>query len=265
MSTRGARIAALAAAAAAWLVAAPASADVSQREAERWRPDVDAASDFADARLGTVGFAVFDMKGRLSHDHGGGRAYMASTFKVMLMVAYLRQPDVSERELTSYEKGLIKPMIRRSDNNAATTIRDMLGRAPIERLADKAGMKHFAWHDIWGYCRTSARDQALFMRRLNRLVPDRHWHFARRQLERIVPNQRWGIGRVDLPSGWHLYFKGGWGSGSGAVDHQVVLLRLKHRRIGLAVLTEGNPSHAYGKDTLHGVFAAPAAPPAALS
>ena len=59
---------------------------------------------------------------------------------------------------------------------------------------------------------------------------------------------------MDLPSGWKLYFKGGWGSGSGAVDHQVVLLRKNGRRIGLAVLTEGNPSQAYGNETLEGVF-----------
>ena len=256
MSTRRARFLALTAVAASVLAGGgQATAHVSQDEARKWRPDIGDAAAYSDARFGTVGFAVFDMKGRLGHHHGGGRASMASPFKVMLMVAYLRQPDVKERELTSSEKGLIKPMIRRSDNNAATTIRDMLGRAPIERLAHKAGMKHFVWNDIWGYCQTSARDQALFMRNLHRLVPNRHWHFARRQLERIVPKQRWGVGQVGLPSGWHLYFKGGWGSGSGAVDHQVVLLRNKHRRVGLAVLTEGNPSHAYGKETLEGVFA----------
>jgi hypothetical protein len=62
------------------------------------------------------------------------------------------------------------------------------------------------------------------------------------------------MGGLGLPPGWDLYFKGGWGSGSGAVDHQVVQLRNGHRRIGLAVLTEGNPSHTYGKATLEGVF-----------
>ena len=28
------------------------------------------------------------------------------------------------------------------------------------------------------------------------------------------------------PPGWHLYFKGGWGSGTGWVDHQTALLTL---------------------------------------
>jgi Beta-lactamase enzyme family len=246
--------AALVGAAALAILAAPAQADVSEREAKRWHPRLGAAREYAEKRAGHVGFAVFDMRGRLAHHHGGGRALMASTFKVMLMVAYLRRPSVEDRELTSSEKGLIKPMIRRSDNDAATTIRDILGREPIERLAAKARMKHFVWNDIWGYCKTSARDQAFFMRTLRRYVPERHWHFARRQLERIIPRQRWGVGQVNLPSGWHLHFKGGWGSGSGAVDHQVVLLRNKRRRVGLAVLTESNPSHSYAQGTLEGVF-----------
>jgi hypothetical protein len=178
---------------------------------------------------------------------------MASTFKVMLMVAYLRQDSVDDRPLTNYDKDLIRPMIRRSDNENATRIRDMLGQGPIEGLADRAGMKHFEWNSIWGYCKTSARDQAFFLRNLRRYVPNRHWDFAKRQLAHIVGYQRWGIGQVDLPPGWDLHFKGGWGISS-VVNHQVVLLRNKHRRVGLAVLTEGNPSHGYGAQTLEGVF-----------
>jgi hypothetical protein len=245
---------ALVAAIAAAICAAPVSADISKKEAKRWKPDVASARDFAESRAGHVGFAAFDMKGRLAHHHGGGRAAMASTFKVMLMVAYLRQDSVEDRPLNSYDKSLLKPMIRRSDNESATRIRDMLGRGPIEQLADRARMKHFQWNAIWGYCKTSARDQAFFLRNLRRHIPNRHWGFAKRQLAHIVSWQRWGIGRVALPSGWKLYFKGGWGSGSGAVDHQVVLLRKDGRRIGLAVLTEGNPSQAYGNETLEGVF-----------
>jgi hypothetical protein len=56
--------------------------------------------------------------------------------------------------------------------------------------------------------------------------------------------------------GWRKHFKGGWGSGSGAVDHQVVRLEGRgDNRIGLAVLTTGSPSHHYAKRTLRGVFA----------
>ena len=51
-----------------------------------------------------------------------------------------------------------------------------------------------------------------------------------------------------------MYFKGGWGSGTGAVDHQVALLARGDERIAVAVLTADNGSHAAGKQTLEGVF-----------
>jgi hypothetical protein len=71
-------------------------------------------------------------------------------------------------------------------------------------------------------------------------------------LRTIVPEQRWGIARA-RPSNWKLYFKGGWGSGTGAVDHQVAQLRRGELRVAVAIMTTGNPSHAYGKATLEGV------------
>jgi hypothetical protein len=237
------------------LLAAHAPAEslrIGADAARAWHPDTRAARSYAERRAGKVSFAVFDMEGRLDHWGGGARYAMASTFKVMLMVAYLRSDPVDDQRLRAFDKELLRPMIRRSDNESATRIRDMLGRGPIERLADRAGMRHFAWNDVWGHCRTSARDQAFFMRTLRRYVPERHWDFAKRQLAHIVGSQRWGFGQAK-PDGWKLYFKGGWGSGTGLVDHQIALLTREGRRVGVAVMTEGNPSHEYGKETLEEV------------
>jgi hypothetical protein len=72
-------------------------------------------------------------------------------------------------------------------------------------------------------------------------------------LSTVVPSQRWGIGRVSLP-GWTSYFKGGWGSGTGAVDHQVALLTRGDERVAVAVMSVDQGTHAYGKETLRGVF-----------
>jgi hypothetical protein len=47
--------------------------------------------------------------------------------------------------------------------------------------------------------------------------------------------------------------KGGWGSGTGLVEHQVALLRRGEERVAVAILTTGSPSHDYGKQTLRGV------------
>ena len=69
----------------------------------------------------------------------------------------------------------------------------------------------------------------------------------------IVPSERWGIGEV-APRGWKLYFKGGWGYGTGLLDHQVVLLVRGCARVSIAVLTMYDGSHPYGKETLKGIF-----------
>ncbi len=232
--------------------ATPDRRAITQAEAKSWSPDARPAKEYAKSRAGDVSFSVFDMRGRQREFGGYGHAYMASTFKVMLLVAYLRR--AADRSLTSSERALLEPMIRRSDDAAASRIDDMLGRGPLEELADDADMKGFVWHDRpWGLSQTTARDQALFMRTLRHHVPARHWDYARKLLTSVTSSQRWGIGKVPL-HGWHLHFKGGWGSGTGWVNHQVVLLSKDGYRIGLAVTTEESPSHGYGKNTLEGVF-----------
>jgi hypothetical protein len=72
-------------------------------------------------------------------------------------------------------------------------------------------------------------------------------------LASIVPSERWGIGEV-APKGWTLYFKGGWGYGTGLLDHQVVLLKRGCARVAIAVVTMYDGSHAYGKQTLRAIF-----------
>jgi hypothetical protein len=179
---------------------------------------------------------------------------MASVFKVMLLATYLRRPSVAHRRLHRSDRKLLVPMIRRSDSAAATRVRDIVGPRAIRRLARRAGMHRYRYNPVWGLSRTSPRDQARFMDRFDRFVPTRHRAFARYQLAHIVPRQRWGIGRLRLP-GWRLYFKGGWGSGSGAVDHQVAFLESGDSRIALAIFTQADGSHRYGKRTLRGIAA----------
>ena len=225
---------------------------VTHAEAKSWRPSARPAKSYARSRASHVSFSTFDMRGRQRHFGGYGRAYMASTYKVMLLVAYLRR--AGNRDLSGGDRALLEPMIRRSDDETASRIDSMLGREPLEELAGDAGMKSFVWRDQpWGLSKTTPRDQAFFMRTLRHYVPNRHWDYARRLLATITPSQRWGIGRVNV-RGWHLHFKGGWGSGSGAVNHQVALLSKDGRRIGLAVMTENSPSHRYANETLERVF-----------
>jgi hypothetical protein len=219
--------------------------------AQAWKPHVAAAAAWAATRQGSVTFGV------RTDEHLWGRALdrqvpSASVFKAMLLVTYLRQRSVRHRDLTAADKGLLAPMIRRSDNVAATRVRDIVGNAAVVRLAHRVGMTRFVIAQVWGLSQITARDQTRFFLHIDGFVPERHRQYAMRLLRTIVPSQRWGIAQV-IPDGWRLFFKGGWGSGTGAVDHQVGLLRRGEDRVAIAVLTLNSPSHDYGKATLKGV------------
>ena len=217
-----------------------------------WKPDVGAARAYADGRAGIVSFHVRTERGRWSHD-ADRQVASASVVKAMLMAAYLNEPGVRSRALGPADLRLLRPMIRHSDNAAASRVRDIVGNDALVRLAARAGMTRFATHALWGLSLITARDQTRLWLQFERFVPRRHRDTAMRLLRAIVPRQRWGVGRVRLPPGWQLHFKGGWGSGRGLVDHQVALLRRGEERVALAILTTGSPSHAYAKQTLRGV------------
>jgi hypothetical protein len=219
--------------------------------AERWEPDVAGAAAWAAARQGSVAFAVRTAD-RLLGRGLDRRLPSASVIKAMFLAAYLRQAGVRDQPLDASDRALLGPMIRRSDNGAATRVRDIVGNAAVVRLARRAGMTRFAIDPVWGLSRITARDQTRFFLGIEDLLPERHRAYAMRLLRTVVAAQRWGIAQV-VPEGWRLYFKGGWGSGTGAVDHQVGLLRRGPFRVAIAVLTVDNPSHAYGKATLKGV------------
>jgi len=169
------------------------------------------------------------------------------------MVAYLNGSSVRGRRLRRAERALLSPMIRRSANDPASRLIGIVGSDGLKRLARRAGMRRFvAVTGIWGTSRITARDQARFLGRIDRLMPRRHRAYAMRLLETIVPSQRWGIAQV-RPRGWRLYFKGGWGSGSGAVDNQVALLTRGRQRVSVAILTRRSASHEYARRTLRGI------------
>jgi hypothetical protein len=217
-----------------------------------WQPGVLAAEAFARTRRGTVAFAVRTECGAWGRRQD--RAVpSASVLKAMLLVAYLQRADVRDHGLGRGQRALLAPMIRRSDNAAASRVFAIVGAARLQRDAGRWGMRRFGVDpQPWGLSRITARDQARFWLHLDRRIPPRHRAYALRLLQTIVRSQRWGVARV-RPRGWTLRFKGGWGSGSGAVDHQVALLTRGAARVSLAVLTTAQGTHAYGKTTLRGV------------
>ncbi len=224
-----------------------------------WRPNTIAARQFASSRPGSASFTITTPAGKTLAYHGGKRRFTASLIKPLLLVAYLRQPEVRDRPLTGYErKRLLGPMIRRSSNQAATEVNEALGSKRIETVIAEARLRDFSYDRAhWGLSRTSSDDQARFFREFAELTPTRHRSYALNLLAAIKPTQRWGIAEV-VPQGWRIYFKGGWGvhdSDGALIDHQAALLVSNQNgcTVSLAVMSDGNRLRRTGKQTERGI------------
>jgi beta-lactamase class A len=220
-----------------------------------WHQRVRDANAFLGSRTGSASFAVVDERRRV-HAHLARVQYSsASIVKAMLLVAYLQRRDVRGRRLRGGERRLLGPMIRVSDNDAATAIFERVGEGGLRRVARRSGMRSFISNPVWGGCQVTARDQARLFFRIRQLLPERHRDYGLALLRRIVSYERWGIPQA-APDGWQVYFKGGWfKDDDGWRVHQAALLETGGRRISIAVLTRGNPTLEYGAATIAGVTA----------
>jgi Beta-lactamase enzyme family len=216
-----------------------------------WAKRVKAATTYARAREGRVAFAVLDLDGRMRGWHVDEQHRSASVVKAMFLVAYLNR--IGGRGLTRADRSLLRPMIRRSDNSAATRVLNVVGPGAVYALARRAGMKRFVFKLRWGDTLITAADQARLFARIDLFVPKRHRAYALSLLSSIIEEQRWGVPRA-LPPGWDVFFKGGWRPlGGRNLVNQSALIQSDDRRVALAVLTDGNPSHGYGTETIRGV------------
>jgi Beta-lactamase enzyme family len=235
------------------LVVLAALVAVSTAEAGPWGNRRDKAARFVERRVGVESFAFIDDRGRMHGYRARRVAPSASLLKAILLVAYLNKSSVRDRDLTDHDRSLLGPMIRRSDNTAASTVLSIVGSAAVYRVARRAQMRDFRLVlPIWGLSEVTARDQARFFYKIDRRVVLRHRRYALWLLGHIVRSQRWGIA-PETPPHWWIHFKGGWGSGTGRVTHQSALLRRGKKRLALCVLTQWNPSHYYGTKTIQGV------------
>jgi hypothetical protein len=217
-----------------------------------WRPDLRNAIRYSSHRHGVIAFAV-RTRTRFWGWREGETFPSASVLKAMLLVAYLDMPSVRNRPLRHADRALLGPLIRRSDNDAATRALAIVGSARVYSLAHRARMRHFTLvMRPWGFSRINAIDQTRYFLHIDALTATRHRAYAMQLLRTITPVQRWGIARV-RPRSWRLYFKGGWGDRTGWVDHQVALLTRGHQRVSVAILTVHDQAHVYGRETLRGI------------
>ena len=197
-------------------------------------------------------WSLIDSWGRL-HGFAPHRVYVsASLVKAMLLTSYLR--GIGNRMPDAAERAVLGPMITVSSNDAADTIYYRVGDAALYRLAKAAGMKSFSVAGYWANAHFSAEDQARFFNRIDRLIPKALARLRARPpvLDRLLPalgllalRRRGGF--QDLLQGRLARHRPGPARARGGA------VRARRTRFSMAVLTDGNPSHEYGTETLRGV------------
>jgi Beta-lactamase enzyme family len=207
---------------------------------------------FLDERAGSTSLAVVTSTGHLAGVRTRERFETASVIKVMMLTAYLQMLERRRRGLSASDRALLYPMIHESNNDAASAVLARVGEGAVERVARESGMTAYrpgiGW---WAFSQTDAADQARFFGQLSRLIPRRFYGYARYLMSTIEPSQSWGFPPVARPS-WQVYFKTG-ALPSRGLFHEAALLEHDGQSFTVAVLTDGQPSQAYGEQTIEGV------------
>jgi Beta-lactamase enzyme family len=180
----------------------------------------------------------------------------ASVVKVTILGTLLRDAQAAHRSLTLRERALAWAMITRSDNGAASALWDEDGRVRLQRFLDAAGMVHTVLGPggAWGLTRITATDETRLLWLLlqpNRVLDTASRDYALALMADVIPSQRWGVPAgaprslvVHVKNGWLPLSPFGWRINSigGFTGHG--------QRYTIVVLTQDNPTMAYGVSTV---------------
>lgn len=217
--------------------ATPSLTDAHLPSARAWATASRRTRAFVRGRGARARFAI-RVDGRLWSFRGHETTHANSLIKATVLVAYLRRGSVRSRALTSRERALLDPMIRRSANGPVSTLIGAMGGVdPLRRVGRLVGMRDFRPQPgLWGASRISAVDEARLFSQLYSILPPRHRTYALDLLRHITPSQRWGMPKA-APRGWRVSFKSGW-NGNGRVL-QAMRLTCKGHVVSVSVLVDG--------------------------
>jgi Beta-lactamase enzyme family len=219
------------------------------------RAAIAAAVRYLDGRAGRTSLAVLDSSGKLSGTRLREHFQSASVVKVMFLTAFLQRLAADHVGLSALDRSLLYPMIHESNNDDASAVLERVGLAAVARVAREAGMQDYApgvgW---WAYTQTSAADQARFFVAIERLIPRQFWPYARGLMNSIEAEQSWGIPEVARPR-WQVFFKTG-ALPSEGLFNETARLERPGVTFTVSIFSTGDPSQAYGEETMRGVGAA---------
>jgi beta-lactamase class A len=189
----------------------------------------------------------------------GHRFDSASVVKVTILAALLRWHQETRTALTAHEKYLATLMITQSDNNAATALWNEVGRARLQHFLNLAKMTEtiLGPGGYWGLTQITARDELQLLRLLtasNSVLSNASRSYELGLMARVIPSQRWGV-PAGAPSGVTVYVKNGWlpRATRGWRINSIGAFEGHGRNYMIVVLSDDNPTMAYGVDTVQRV------------
>ncbi|CAL9287829.1 serine hydrolase [Streptomyces erythrogriseus] len=194
-----------------------------------------------------VSAAALDLADGETYASGGGVFVTASVVKVDILTALLLTARDAERELTAAERAHAEAMIVRSDNDAATALWQVVGRAAgLDAANARLGLTRTVADARWGLTRTTAADRVRLLRQV--FAPGDARAYVRELMERVVPEQAWGVPALADP-GTRWAVKNGWlprdATGLWVVN-STGCVTVGGRVYTVAVLSDGHASMAEG-------------------
>jgi beta-lactamase class A len=211
-------------------------------------------------RVDLVGVRVEDRRtGVECRINEGHRFDSASVVKATILAALLRWHQETGRPLTANEKYLATLMITQSDNNAASALWNEVGRTRLQHFLNLAKMTEtqLGPGGYWGLTQITARDELQLLRLLtapNSVLSNSSRAYQLGLMARVISSQRWGV-PAGAPRGISVYVKNGWlpRATRGWRINSIGAFEGHGRDYMIVVLSDDNPTMAYGVDTVQRV------------
>jgi beta-lactamase class A len=192
----------------------PSPEELAKRERAARAKKLDAALKKLDATSPEFSVAVLDKKTGQTYAYRGDEHYdTASIVKAQILACMLLRDQDQEREPTSGEMALAKPMIRLSDNNATTSLFSSLGgRSAVTKCNKRLGLTDTTVSSSWGLTKTTAKDQITLLAKLvdaKGPLDEDSREVAEELMSTVDKTQDWGVPAVKK-SGEKFTVKNGW-------------------------------------------------------
>ncbi|MDV7222783.1 serine hydrolase [Streptomyces prunicolor] len=161
-----------------------------------------------------VSVAVLDLTSGESATYGGTAFDTASIVKVDILATLLLQAQDAGRQLTATEKSYATTMIENSDNDSASALWRIIGKAGGLDAANKTlGLSGTTGGDdmLWGLTQTTAADQLTLLQQVfgdDSKLSSASQSYIQGLMKQIEADQQWGVSAAADGSKWAL--KNGW-------------------------------------------------------